>query len=528
MSPGRSAGASDPAAAPGPFPWWLVGATLLVYGVALLKPLAIDEESYRWLGRVVTWEDPYGWMRTWQGQQGWLYAHPPLFLWWAKLLSTLESLPLARLASLPWVLLWAGSSALWMRRTTHHPEVAGVAWLGSAIVVLGLQDSLMIDLPYVALSTAAVAFYREGLSDTRVPWTLLGGVALGAAIETKYPAALFALVLLLHGWRRGHPLAFWAPAAAMVGGVEGWLRTEHGEWHLAAVWRSRELVARGPLAGRLLGVLSRGALLPATAGLLYFRPVHAAIGLALAIGALVWARPVEIEAGGVVFLLLCASLGGAALSRGLDGLFQSPLRRRKGDRDDGILLGGMIAATFVGVILVHNYASARYLLPAATPLAIVLARSAEDLTSGKRVQLVVSGVGAVVAAGLAIADWQFCAAGEEAAERGLAAAAAREVPPGLFAAEWSARATLEAAGWKRMVDTDTPEVGSTVLVLGNSGGKVPASWEPIQVEEVEGGFPLRVVDVRGRVGLYAETLGVLPFGLSGRPLETAVLYEVRR
>ena len=525
MSPrGRTEARTEPEA---PFPWWLVGAAALVYGVALAKPLVIDEESYLWLGRAVDWADPYAWMRTWQGRDGWLYAHPPLYLWWMRLWAGVASLPLQRLSGLPWMLLWAGSSALWMRRTTRHPEVAAVAWLGSAVVALGLQDSLMIDLPYVALTTAALAFYRESLQPGTTPWPIFGGLALGAAVETKYPALGVALVLALHSWRRGWLFYFWGPAAAIVGGVEGWLHSVRGEWHVVAVWRSRELVARGPVSGRVLGVLTRGALLPTSLALAYTRPAHAAIGAAIGLGAVFWAAPRGMELGELAFLLACAALGGAAFVRGIAGFTPAPLRRRKGDRDDSLLLGGTVVVTFVGVVAVHNFASARYLLPAATPLAILLARSAENLVWGKRAQMAVSALGAVVAAALCVADWQFGAAGVSAAERGLEVAEAHDAPPGLFAGEWSSRATLEAAGWQRMIDTSAPERGSLVLVMGNSGGAVPATWEPLDVVEVDSSFPVRVVDVRGHIGLYAETLGVLPFGLSGRPLETAVLYEVR-
>ena len=221
---------------PAPVGRWLVGAAVAVAVIALGKDLAIDEESYRWLGRVVRAAAPYDWSRAWQGHDGWLYAHPPLFLWWSSAWSAVESLPLARLSGLPWVVLWAASSALWIRRTTHHPEVAAIAWLGSTTVVLGLQDTLMIDLPYVALSTAALAAYREGLSDPRPRWMLLGGLALGAAIETKYPAALLVPVLVFHAWRnRVAPRAYFGVAAAVVLGIESWLYTQHQAWHPLAV-----------------------------------------------------------------------------------------------------------------------------------------------------------------------------------------------------------------------------------------------------------------------------------------------------
>ncbi|MSQ00927.1 MAG: hypothetical protein EXR71_03415 [Myxococcales bacterium] len=506
---------------------WLVGTALAIALVALGKELAIDEESYRWLGRIVRFSDPYDWSRAWQGHDGWLYAHPPIFLWWARLWSPVESLPLARLSGLPWVALWAAASALWMRRTTHHPEVAAVAWLGSTTVVLGLQDTLMIDLPYVALSTLALAAYREGLADPRPRWMLLGGVALGAAIETKYPAALLVPVVALHAWRNRVAVgAYVGPAAAVVLTIEGWLYTQNQAWHPLAVWQSRELIAHGPLPGRVLGTLSRAALLPATAGLVYLRPAHAAVGVALGLAALAWARPPGLALGELLFLLAAAALGGAALSRGVGGLLASPLRRRKGDRGDGLLLGGTVVATFLGVFFLHNYASARYLLPAATPLAILLARAAEEVLHGKRVQLAVSALAGVLAAALALADAQYTAAGHAAALRAVDAARTTDTRPGRFLAEWSARAALETAGWRPLGAPAAAVSGETVIVLRNSGGRVPDSWEPLAAFPIDG-LPLRVLDVDAQIGLYAETLGALPFGLSARPVETAIVYEVR-
>ena len=75
-------------------------------------------------------------------------------------------------------------------------------------------------------------------------------------METKYPAAAVVPVLLVHGLRWGFPLAFWLPAAMVVGGVEGWLHAESGVWHPLVVWENRGVVAHGPLDGRALGVLA--------------------------------------------------------------------------------------------------------------------------------------------------------------------------------------------------------------------------------------------------------------------------------
>lgn len=545
----RSAHAGEAPAAR--FPTWVVGVALLVYAVALPKALVLDEESYLWLGRHVSWANPYDWTREWQGREGWGYAHPPLYLWWHKAWSAWESwvgghpvsghdpegtmfvhwqpgpLWAVRLSALPWVLLWSGAAALWIRRTCHHPAVAGVAFLGSTTVVLGLQDSLMIDLPYVALTTAALAAYREGFPARSWRWHAAAGLALGLAIETKYPAALLAPVFVVHGLRAGFSAPFWACAAAVVGGVEGYLWATHGSPHPLAVWESREWVARGPLGARLLGTLARAALLPAAVALLYTRPVHAGVGLALGATALLAARPDALEAVPLLFLLGCAALGGAAFSRAVEGLLASPLRRRKGDQHDSLLLGGSVVVTFLGVVAVHNYASARYLLPAAAPLAILLGRAAEDVPHGKAAQLVASALGGALALALAAVDSSFATAGVDAARGALVAARSHGVTEGKFVAEWSARAELEAAGWRRLVDVETARPGERVIVMRQSGGRVPDAWEPLAVVEVPGPIPLRVLDVRAGIGLYAETLGPLPFGLSSGPLEVAVLYEVR-
>ncbi len=523
-APARRPEAVEPAASP--IGRWLVGAAVLIFAVALFKPLAIDEESYRWLGSVLDPARPYAWYRAWQGGNGSIYAHPPLFLWWMWLWSSVESLPLARLSGLPWVVLWAGASAVWMRRSAQHPEVAGLAWLGSATVWLGLQDSLMIDLPWVALTTAAMAGYREALARRDSRWFLAAGLALGAAIETKYPALVVVPILLFHGLRWGLPLAFWGSAFLVVAGVEGWLYLSSGEFHPMVAWEARGQIAHGPTDGRALGVLARAALLPCGLALAYTRPVPAAVGAALGVAGVAWVRPPGLEASDVALLIVTTGVGAALLARAGAALTAGPGRRRSGDRDDSLLLGGVVVATALGVIFFHNYASARYLLPAATPAAILLARSAEDVAHGKRVQLVASALGGLLAFGLAIADWQYCRASRDAARGALVAAEAEGSGPGLFAAEWTARAELEAAGWKRVIDTEGLPAGTLVIAMAQSGGAVPESWVPLASARGETVFPLRVVDVQGHIGLYAETLGVLPFGTGGRPAEVGVLYRV--
>jgi 4-amino-4-deoxy-L-arabinose transferase-like glycosyltransferase len=502
---------------------WMPAAAAGLAAVALLKPPAIDEESYLWLGRTLEWSNPYGWHRAWQGGDGWIYAHPPLHLWWMKALSVLGAVPAMRGASLVWAALYGWASALWMRRTAHHPELAGLAWLASTTVVLGLQDSLMIDLPMVALATAAIALFREAAETDDRRTFALAGVLFGLAVETKYPAALLAPVFVTHMLRHGWRNAFALPALTVIIGVEGGLFARYGELHPLAAWMSRDAVAYGPVEGRVLGVLARASLLPSAVALLYARPIHAATGLGLAVAAVAWVRPGLESTGAVAALLGFAAAGGMSLSRAAEAAFSPPHRRRKGDRSDGLLLGGTVLACALGVVAFHNYASARYLLLAATPTAILLARGCEEVEHGKRVLLGSSVIAGVAALWVAVADWRFVAAEVEVAEL-----AASRFEVGTFVGEWSFRHTLEARGWTALSpDGPAPLPGTRVLVDDASGGHAPPGWEPVDRVESEDRSGLRVVDPRRGAGLYAETLGALPVSFGFGPLAGATLYEVR-
>lgn len=500
---------------------WLPAALVALALVAVPKPPVIDEESYLWLGKHVTMADPYAWTRAWQGQDGWVYAHPPLFLWWMKLASVLDHPAAIRLvAGIPFVALYGWAAALWMRRTTHHPYLAAAALLGSATVVLGVQDSLMIDLPYVALLTFGLAAYREGLEDDQHRWYAVAGCALGLAIETKYPAALVLPVLLASPVRLP-PLAFWAPLATIIGGVEGYLFAIRGEFHPWAVWSHRDLIAHGPLDDRSLGTLARASLLPLGASLLLTRPIHMAVGAGLAVLAVAWSRPAELSASSVAFLLVLAAFGGALLSRAAAGALSPVTRRRKGDRGDSRMLGGIVLTVVGGVVFLHNYASARYLWPAAVPVAILVTRSAEEVAQGKRALLITAAAGGLLALSLALADWKFGSAHVAVARAVVESKPATSV----FIGEWGFRYVLESKGWHR-IDTNEANAGSLVVVDDQSGGHVPATWEALERFPSADRFPLRVVDVRHEAGLYSETLGPLPFTIADGALTGATLYRV--
>jgi hypothetical protein len=502
------------------------------------KAPAIDEETYLWIGRNVAWARPYDWACRWPpwDADGYVFAHPPLFLEWMRLWSPLEStLPLMRAAvGLPWVILLAWAVTRLCNRLCRHPDLAAAAWLASAVVVLGLQDTLMIDLPLAALITASVAAYREGLEPTASPrWFVGAGAALGLALVTKYSAIVMIPVFVAHMTRRGWRPQMLGIALGILAITEAWLWAEYGRVHLWEVWARRAEIASGPFGHRVVGVLARLALLPLPIVIARTNLRASAAGIALALLALGVERPDGLTTGTIVAMVAFAAAGGMTLARGVLATSSSTLRRRHGDRDDPLLLGLWTLAGTAGVALLHNYAASRYLLPIAAPVAIMVTRSAEQVAWGKAILRGSIAVSGVLAAALAVADYRFAAAGVETAALAMREAAEAGVTETTgerrFTGEWSFRWAMERAGWQAWRADEPLASGSWVVVADNaSPGAIPAdAWEPMRRVESRDLFPVRVVDLEGGIGLYAETLGTLPFGFGRGPIEGATLYRVK-
>lgn len=525
----RRAGA--PTASP---PTWLIPAALVVMVLSLAKAPAIDEEGYLWIGRHLDLLRPYDWNRIWApyDPDAYTWAHPPLHLYWMRLCTAVTDTPalLRVIGGGPWVALLGWSVARLAARVCHHPSLAAATWLASPIVVLGLQDTWMIDLPAFALVTFAFAAYREGLVDEAPRWFVASGIALGLAIETKYTMGVVVPVLALHMRRLGPRWTLWAAMLAVILAVELPLWATYGRPHPFEVFTRRGEIASGTLGMRALAMLVRAALLGLPLVLLRSDARLFAAGMGVSLLVLLVARPSEMPVTTSTLLVVLGAFGGALLVRGAAAALSPAHRRRKGDRGDPLLLGGWLLSVAIGVVFFHNYASARYLLPATAPAALLLARSAEEVSWGKLLARVGVAISALAALALSEADRRFTNAGAEVAAAATAAVAEAGIAPGRFAGEWSFRGGMETAGWTRYRPGEPLTPGEAFVAVDNaSPGEIPSdTLEPLRRVESADTFPIRVVDLERGVGLYAETLGPLPFGLGRGPLEGATIYEVRK
>ncbi|MCB9778905.1 MAG: glycosyltransferase family 39 protein [Alphaproteobacteria bacterium] len=517
-----------------------IGALLCVMLAAPVPVL--DEESYLDMAAQASVLRPYDWWRAWQpwgaGNEGdaFVFAHPPGHLWWVELVTGAVPDELGVrawkvAAAAPWALLLAVSVGTLATQVTRRPLFAVLAWLGAPVVVLGLQRGLMPDLAVSACMAAAVLGWRAATAGSR-RGAVLGGLALAAAAWVKYPALVLVPALAVHALvlargERGvllkRTLPFWLAAAAPWLLGEAWLWASYGRPHIVEVLSRAAEIDRGDMRGRVLGLLGRAFVLglPAVVLLADLRKVLL-LAPVLVVGALVLAwGPTDLDAATATRLMPFLLVGGVVVGL-LWVVARSPARDRgPGRPGDTLLLVLWASAVLIGVVVGHNYVAPRYLLPAAAPVALVLARAVDARPRGRALLVVGALLGMAVGGGLTVAEHRYFQASAD-----LAGEIARTWPtPGVATGEWSFRWRLREAGWGRL-SAETPSGVLLVAPVHASPGPVPPDSTPV-ADYALGRFPLRVVHAGDRIGLYAETLGVLPLGLSDSPLEEAKAWRIR-
>lgn len=478
------------------------------------SPPVLDEESYLDIAHQIAAHParPYDWFRPWQPwgatppPDAYLFAHPPLHLWWLSLWSGATGPALRLAAALPWALLLGWALGALAERFTRRPHAAALALLASPALLVASQAGLMIDLDTLALSCAALALWtRPGRAAA-----LGAGLLAGLAAETKYPALLLSAAILIDATlginksdkdARARLGIFATTFGAVFFSLELFLATVYGRIHLIEVLREAGQIGRGPLAGRALGLLSRvGLCLPP---LLLFGADRRLLLPAL-LGAALVALGLQgtLEPG---LLALSAALGGAGAALLTRGLRQGPRLLR--------LWAGL---SLLGVLFAHNYVGGRYLLPALVPLTLLLVEQA-----GARARL--AGLWLPVALGAAVAERAYAAAADEVA-RQLAAASPT---PGWFTGEWTFRYRMEQQGWRFWSPEQTLPPGALLAVpLNASPAAPPPGWTPTTHVQASIRWPLRLIDLEQGVGYHAETLGPAPIGWSLGPMEQASLGTV--
>lgn len=371
-----------------------------------------------------------------------------------------------------------------------------------AFVVNG--NSLEADLPFLAFWMLAVACFARAVDTRSSRW--LGAAALAAALAAldAFQAVLLTPILGLYLWLRDRR---WLP---------GWIAALAAPATIAA-WQAWEWASSGVLpAAVLLGYMQSGSLqslgrklasaaaLTAHAGWIVCPPL-VALAFARSAGWWRWAA-VAVAAGAAAWHdpnpLFWASIAAGVL------LVSSCIRRE--------FLAAWVVLFFAASLVIFFAGSARYLLPLAAPVAILIARPLPPrwLATGFAVQL-------ALGLGLETVNAQHWAETRAFASEVSDQARGRRV---WVNGEWGLRHYLEARGARPLLKSSLLRPGDLVATSELSRAvTVTAPTARLGERVIAPRLPLRVISIEGGSGYSAASKGLLPFEISREVVDRLTL-----
>jgi 4-amino-4-deoxy-L-arabinose transferase-like glycosyltransferase len=468
---------------------------------AQINPLHPSHATYAFLGQMVD-------MRG--------FSHPPLNSWFlGALLALFGDIEEARYHAAYLSFSLIAAVAMWSlaRRFSPHPLAATLLFVAVPVFVVN-GNSLESDLPLLAFWMAGTAFFVSAV-DSRSPWRLAAaGIALVLAALAAYQSVFLVPVLGLYLWLNA---GRWSPgwAVALIPGItlaawQYWERASTGALPasvLAGYFQSHGFQALGRKIGNAaaLTVHAGWIVFPALAAAAFLPKLGRAAWVALAFAAMAAAA---LDPNPLFWL--CFAIGLAAVA------FCARLLRPEKD-PDAIFLAGWFLVFFAGALVVFFAGSARYLLPAAAPLILLVCRSLAG-----RPHWLLAGAAAQLLLGLALSavnyeHWD----GYRQFARSLAGQTAEKRV--WINSELGLRYYLEADGGLPLLQSQAVRPGDVVVssrlafpLPFTTGGGVLA---PLAEREIRSRLPLRLIALGSRSAYSATLLGFRPFDVARGPID---------
>jgi hypothetical protein len=348
------------------------------------------------------------------------------------------------------------------------------------------------------------------------------------AASYKYPSLILLPLFGLHLWRLnllGQAKRLVLGFGLIFLGIQGFLFLQYQEIHLWSALQSASELDRSSTLQRGAGLAVRLGFALSPLALLATRPKASTggIGAAIGAGALLILGPGDLGLLGILLLVSLATAGAVFSIRAAKACFSSPpTPQGAAQSEDGFLLGAWALLVLSSILLGHNYADSRYLLPAILPFSLLMVRGAEATALGTQKLRWAAALWAGVAILTATADFKLAQATDK-----LALEIAQSETPARFSGEWTARYRLRTQGWSFWHPSEDLAPGDRVLVFSNAGSASPPEKGRVAAQfQSKNHFPIRVLDWAADAGYHSEQLGRLPIAWGQGPLVSATLYSL--
>ncbi len=458
---------------------------------ALIDPLHPNHGDYVFRGDVV---DRRG------------HPHPPLVGWvLAALLAIfgdLREVPF-HAAFVLFSIIAALSAWSLAKRFSPRPMEATLLFLAvPAFVVNG--NSFESDVPFVALWLAAIALFVKAVDrGGNEKWLAAAGIAAALASLAAYQAVLLTPILGVYVWlNRRHCKASWATTLAAPA--------------MFVIFQVFERITSGALPAAVLGgyLNSRGfqalgqKVMSALALTVHFAWIVCPVMLAVATRRVSkWAIAFAGAAALAGIFYDPNPLFWVSLGIGIAGLLWVAQQLRKRESADQTFLHAWIALFFVAAVILFFAGAARYILPLALPVTILVSREVEPkwLPAGIAAQLLLS-------LGLSAVSYQHWDAYREFARALSPTTNATRV---WVNGEWGLRYYVEADGGLPLTKQTVTRPGETIVSSRLSQAIPNDGLLAVTAKKIAtAAIPLRIVSLHGRSAFSVAATGLRPFDIS--------------
>lgn len=433
------------------------------------------------------------------------------------------------------------------RRFVRRPLLAGALFLTVPTLIV-TAHTLMADVPMLALWLTATALFINGVDRSDARLEAIALLPVTAAIFMAYQGLALLPLLGLYAFQRGRlskrrAILLTFPALALF----GWQFA--GYLHKGSAPASVLFHYLGPMGlWQPMGKVRTAASVLAYAGgvLIPFPFLFVAFGRrfkGLLLLLVIAAAAAGVGLGSALahkyslvekaFFILCFAGGLLAAFEALVRFFESSLREKR--NDETVFLSLWFLGVLSYCVLIFPSGSARYLLPAAPPLILLLLRSTEDhLPTSKSWRVFYATVlpcQLILGLALACADYRIAALypqfSRDFASRYLAGGAGRF----LFSGEWGFHYYLAALGGEPMTLDSVGRPGELVVksracLAHQFDSQLDRSLQAVGEETYRIRSPLRLLDKAARAGFWNDGWGVLPFWFSQAPIDEITIYRV--